>query len=61
MSDGLQAWVEKERQEQARETMATSIASVMNSFNVSLDRAMDALNIPESERETYSAMVQMRV
>ena len=61
MSDGLQAWVDKERQEQARETMATSIANVMESLDVSVDRAMDVLRIPESERETYEALMQARV
>ena len=41
--------------------MATSIANVMNNLDLSLDRAMDALGIPESERETYTAMMQTRV
>ena len=57
MSDSLEAWAEK-REQEAR---VLDIANVMESLDVSIDRAMDVLRIPESERETYTALMQARV
>ena len=41
-----------------RETLAFSIRKIMKSFKVTLEQAMDALSIPQSQRQTYAALVQ---
>ena len=40
-----------------RETLASSIKNVMASFGVSIEKAMDALKIPLSQRDTYASLV----
>ena len=40
-----------------RETLASSIKNVMASFGVTIEKAMDALKIPLSQRDTYASLV----
>ena len=40
-----------------RETLVSSIKNVMASFGVSIEKAMDALKIPLSQRDTYASLV----
>ena len=40
-----------------RETLVSSIKNVMASFGVSIEKAMDALKIPVSQRDTYASLV----
>ena len=41
-----------------RETLVSSIKNVMDSFGVTLEKAMDSLKIPLAQRQTYAALVQ---
>ena len=43
-----------------QETLTTSIRNLMRNLSLTVDQAMDALSIPESQRETYAALVQQR-
>ena len=65
MSDSLEAWAKERAEARAQvreqEARAMDIANVMETLDVSVDRAMDVLRIPESERETYTALMQTRV
>ena len=40
-----------------RETLVSSIKNVMASFGVTIEKAMDALKIPLSQRDTYASLV----
>ena len=46
------------RKAQEKETNMKAIKSIMTNFGVSLDKAMDGLNIPTSEREYYIKQIQ---
>ena len=41
-----------------RETKAMDLRNIMASFGVTLERAMDSLKIPMTQRQTYAALVQ---
>ena len=41
-----------------RETLVSSIRNVMDSFGVTLEKAMDSLRIPQTQRQTYAALVK---
>ena len=45
--------VDTERQQ----TTVTHIKDIMDSFGVTIERAMDSLKIPQSERKTYAGLV----
>ena len=53
----VQEEVARERRDQERETLASSIKNVMASFGVTIEKAMDALKIPLSQRDTYASLV----
>ena len=40
-----------------RETLASSIKNVMANLKLTLEQAMDALSIPQSQRDTYASLV----
>ena len=46
-------FMEEGRKEGRVETITENIKSVMKAFHVSIEQAMDALNIPVSERSKY--------
>ena len=41
-----------------RQTLASSIKNVMTNLKMTLEQAMDALSIPQSQRQTYAALVR---
>ena len=40
-----------------RETLASSIKNVMANLKLTLEQAMDALSIPQSQRQIYASLV----
>jgi hypothetical protein len=48
---------EKAREETRKEDMITSIRNLMDSMKWTADQAMEALKIPEEEREKYSGQL----
>ena len=53
MSDGIQALLDKKEQE----TKVNAIMNVMESFGVTLEKAMESLKIPLAERTIYASMI----
>ena len=53
MSDRFQKVLEKRDQE----TTTTHLKEIMKNLKLILDQAMDALNIPPQDRETYIGLV----
>ena len=49
--------VARERRDQERETKIIDIKNVMANLKLTLVQAMDALNIPQSQRDTYASLV----
>ena len=45
--------IERNRQEAAKEATITSLKNLMKNLKLTAKQAMDALDIPESERATY--------
>ena len=41
-----------------QETLLTSIRNIMNNLKLSLDQAMDALNIPQGQRSMYANLIK---
>ena len=54
MSDGIQALLDKQEQE----TTVMYIKNVMESFGVTVEKAMESLKIPQGERTTYAGLIQ---
>ena len=54
MNDGIQALIEKGKQE----TKILCIRNVMESLGVTIEKAMDFLKIPQADRATYAGLVQ---
>ena len=44
-----------------QELTVSYIKDIMESFGVTVDRAMDSLKIPSSQRDTYADLVQKRM
>ena len=61
MSDVLKELMKDEftrvRQDQEQETTVNHIRAAMKSFNVNVERAMEGLGIPQSQRSIYAALV----
>ena len=49
--------MEDMRIEEAKRTKIDDIKSVMESFGVTIERAMEALKIPVAQRENYARLV----
>ena len=49
--------MEDMRIEEAKRTKIDDIKSVMESFGVTIERAMEALKIPAAQRENYARLV----
>ena len=62
MNDGIQALIDREvhkkEQEKERQTRVIDIRNVMESFGVTIEKAMDSLKIPQTDRATYAGLVQ---
>ena len=56
--DEIDARVNDGRKEERQDTTVAHIRSVMESFGVSEERAMDSLNIPQNQREVYAGLVK---
>ncbi len=41
-----------------QETLLTSIRNIMNNLKLSLDQAMEALNIPQGQRSKYANLIK---
>ncbi len=48
---------ERSMEEKEQETKALDIKNIMESFGVTIDRAMDSLKIPQDERSMYAELV----
>ena len=45
------------KREQEQQTTVTHIRDIMESFGVTIEKAMDSLKIPQSQRSTYAGLV----
>ena len=54
MNDGIQALIDKKE----RQTRVIDIRNVMESFGVTIEKAMDSLKIPQTDRAAYAGLVQ---
>ena len=54
MNDGIQALIDKKE----RQTRVIDIRSLMTNLKLTLEQAMDALSIPQTDRATYAGLVQ---
>ena len=57
MSGGIEALVEK----RVQQTLVSSIKNLMANLKLTLEQAMDALNIPQADRATYAGLVQEKL
>lgn len=55
LSEGI---MEKGRKEGSESALAASIKSLMDKLKMTAEQAMDALSIPESERQKYKALIR---
>ena len=61
MNDGIQALIDKEVQKKEQQTRVLDIRNVMESFGVTIEKAMDSLKIPQADRATYAGLVQQEL
>jgi len=50
--------VDEKVSEKEQETLVSSIKSLMTNLKLTVEQAMDALNIPPSQRETYAGLIK---
>ena len=58
LKDDLEAREKKVEQRGEQNAMVQSIRNVMESFGVSLEKAMDSLKIPPEQRSLYTGLVK---
>ena len=56
MCQALKDWAAEERNEGKREGRMISLRAIMENLGLSLEKAMDVLNIPLEEREQYKTV-----
>ncbi len=65
MSDGLEAFLEamaeKRANEREQQTRVLDIRNLMGNLKLTLEQAMDALNIPQADQATYAGLVRERL
>ena len=61
VKDRVDEKVNKKEQETRQETKALDISSLMTNLKLTLEQAMDALNIPQSQREIYAGLVNKKM
>lgn len=61
VKDRVDEKVNKKEQETRQETKALDISSLMTNLKLTLEQAMDALNIPPSQREIYAGLVNKKM
>ena len=57
MSEGIQALIDKKEQE----TTVLSIRNLMKNLKLTVEQAMDALSIPQTQRETYAGLIKKQM
>jgi len=58
VADRVEERVNERVNAEVRETLVSSIKNVMSNLKFTLEQAMDALGIPQLQRQTYAALVQ---
>jgi len=53
-------WQEEAEERGTEKTLTASLRNLMKTLHLSLDKAMDALEVPHSEREKYAMLVKSR-
>ena len=53
--------MEDMRNEAARQTTVNHIRDIMTNLKLTVEQAMDALNIPESQRNTYIGLIGKKI
>ena len=57
MKDKVDEQVSEGKREQEQQTTVTHIKDIMESFGVTIEKAMDSLKIPQSQRSIYAGLV----
>ena len=57
MSEGIQALIDKKEQE----TTVLSIRNLMKNLKLTVEQAMDALSIPQTQWETYAGLIKKQM
>ena len=60
MGDAMRRIMKDDLDEREQQTLVQSIKNVMESFGVSLDKAMESLKIPSDQRSMYAGMVNKK-
>ena len=58
LKDAIDERVNAGKKEACQDTLVSAIRNVMKSFGVSVERAMDSLDIPPNQRATYAGLVK---
>lgn len=61
VKDRVDEKVSEKVNEKERETKSLDISSLMTNLKLTLEQAMDALNIPQSQREIYAGLVNKKM
>ena len=61
MKDRVDEKVNEKVNEKEQETLIKAIRNVMDSFGVNVEKAMDSLKIPQSQRSLYAGLVKKYV
>ena len=56
--DAIEKQRQEARQEERQDTMVSAIRNVMESLQVSSEKAMEVLRIPQNQRATYAGLVK---
>ncbi len=57
MSEALKEIMKDEFEKREQETTVKYLRDIMKNLKLSLDQAMDALSIPQPQRQMYAALV----
>jgi hypothetical protein len=49
--------MEDMRNENTKQVMEKSILSIMNNLKLTVEQAMDALNVPQAQRDMYAGLI----
>ena len=61
LMEALKDRIDEKVNTRERKTIVTYICNIMESFDVTIEKAMVSLKIPQTQRETYARIVKERI
>lgn len=60
MSDSIQTLIDQKANEREQETTVIHLKDIMEAFDITVEKAMESLKIPQAERNIYAGLLKQK-